>query len=166
MFENWADRMSLDAWGASLLLDVPGAPFQMIRLPIASSDGANIPGDLPTTSINQHYCATHLTEQKKPASSDFCRVTAGIEPSERRSTSRAWSPERKRSSWLLLAKPTKIGRKPRPRFGSLPCREIPSVNANSKALPLSLRLAYCELDLRLSRIPMPTSATTNSKQLP
>ena len=32
--------MSLDAWGASLLLDVPGAPFQMIRLPIASSDRA------------------------------------------------------------------------------------------------------------------------------
>ena len=26
--------------GASLLLDVPGVPFQMIRLPIASSDGA------------------------------------------------------------------------------------------------------------------------------
>ena len=32
--------MSLDAWGASLLLDVPGAPFQMIRLTIASSDRA------------------------------------------------------------------------------------------------------------------------------
>ena len=33
-------RMSLDAWGASLLPDIPGAPFQMIRLPIASSDEA------------------------------------------------------------------------------------------------------------------------------
>ena len=37
---NNSVRMSLDAWGASLLPDIPGAPFQMIRLPIASSDEA------------------------------------------------------------------------------------------------------------------------------
>ena len=35
---NNSVRMSLDAWGASLLPDILGAPFQMIRLPIASSD--------------------------------------------------------------------------------------------------------------------------------
>ena len=40
--------------GASLLSDVPGAPFQTMRLPIASSDGANSDADLAILDVDGH----------------------------------------------------------------------------------------------------------------
>ena len=57
----------------------------------------------------------HDTEAKNPVIGTFCAVTARMSPIFWPSMTRAWSPERKRSTPLKFASPTKMGRNPLPR---------------------------------------------------